>query len=87
MVPPVTTSMPTMVAMPPFQLDQSMIANSFSMSQMPIGGASVKIDSDEAPHPTPSFSTIVYETRQGKLVDPPPVCLLPHTLKWNREKI
>ncbi|KAH9685665.1 hypothetical protein KPL70_014045 [Citrus sinensis] len=43
------------------------------VDQLPVAGISLKDPSAEYPHPMSSSSVILYETRQGKSVKPPPI--------------
>ncbi|KAJ4717142.1 Protein transport protein Sec24-like [Melia azedarach] len=61
------------VTMPPLSRMAGMPAfESNFIDQLPLAGLSLKDKSEECPHQMSSSSVIVYETRQGKLVKPPP---------------
>ncbi|KAF8404084.1 hypothetical protein HHK36_008961 [Tetracentron sinense] len=67
---------PRMFGMPPPPPNQSVTAVPPAMGHWPVAGAPVagpsKIDPNQIPRPIPSSSAILYETRQGNQINPPP---------------
>lgn len=80
-LPPGHMQTPQMFAMPPPLPNQPVSPIQHGMGHPsftgPPGPGPSKIDPNQIPHPIPTSSVILFETRQNNQANPPPVCLVP----------